>query len=375
MNEQRQSKIPQVPGKTPALTPPQMSPMIVRCAEMEELAILYACGEGDIVTRAGIEQHAILCPDCAVVLAREVLLQQAVSAVDGPADLADRSGILLAQCRSQLAESLDDQHARSNPTEWKAVVSPVQWWMVLRNTLVYHPALSMIALVMTSFLAGVAGQRMRAPAVVIVPAPAAVATEANAADTPRLTEQQLQNAGSANVRWVAPSSTRTPLVQVQLMSQTPMSIEGPTDDADVRHALTYVLSHDQKFDPSARMDALEVLSNCTADAGVRHAMCAAARADHHPAVRIKALESLQGLEEDPEVRQTLLDVLQNDVNPGVRVEAINQLLNSLHLDNPSGPVDQKIVGALRDCVHNDPNDYIRFQSAAALDQIGASNRP
>jgi hypothetical protein len=352
-----------------------MAPMIVRCAEMEELAILYACGEGNLATRAGVEQHVALCPHCAAALAREVRLQQLVSALDDPADTMDRSGLLLAQCRSRLAESIDDQQARSNPTEWKAVVSPVQWWMVLRNTLVYHPALSMVALVVTSFLAGVAGQRMRAPVTVIVPAPAAVTTEANAADTPRLTEQQLQNAGSANVRWVAPSSTRIPNVEVQLMSQTPMSIEGPTDDVDVRHALTYVLSHDQKFDPSARMDALEVLSNCTADAGVRHAMCAAARADHYPAVRIKALESLQGLEQDPEVRQTLLDVLQNDVNPGVRVEAINQLLNSLHLDNPSGHVDPKIIGALRDCVHNDPNDYIRFQSAEALQEIGASNLP
>jgi hypothetical protein len=371
VNEHRQSEM----WQTPRETPPQMAPIIVRCAEMEELAIVYACGEGDLATRAGIELHTAQCPNCAALLAREVRLQKVISARDDPADSVDRSGLLLAQCRSQLAESLDDQQARSNPTEWKAVISPVQWWMVLRNTLVYHPALSMLVLVVTSFIAGVVGQQMRAPAVVIVPAPPAVTTVANAADTPRLTEQQLQNAGSASVRWVAPSSTRIPNVQVQLMSQMPMSIEGPTDDADVRHALTYVLSHDQKFDPSARMDALEVLSNCTADAGVRHAMCTAARADHHPAVRIKALESLQGLEQDPEVRQTLLDVLQNDVNPGVRVEAINQLLNSLHLDDPSGPVDRKIIGALRDCVHNDPNDYIRFQSAAALQQIGASNLP
>jgi hypothetical protein len=347
----------------------------VQCSEFEELAILYACGEGDAAHRLSIEQHSAQCANCAAMLAREIRLQHAIAAIDDPVELLDGSGLLLAQCRSQFAESLDDLQARANPTEWKEVVSPVQWWRVLRNTLVYHPALSMLALVVTSFLAGVAGQRMRVAPVVIVPATPAIATEANASDTPRLTEQQLQSAGSANVRWVAPSSTRIPQVQVQLMSQTPMNIEGPTDDADVRHALTYVLSHDQKFDADARMDALEVLSNCTADSGVRHAMCTAARVDHHPAVRIKALESLQGLEQDPEVQQTLLDVLQNDVNPGVRVEAINQLLNSLHLDNPSGHVSAKIIGALRDCLHNDPNDYIRLESADALQQIASKNLP
>jgi hypothetical protein len=356
-----------------------MPRMNIRCSDMEELAILYACGETDPPTRTAIELHAGHCHACASILSRELSLHAAIASFDDPAELLDRSGLLLAQCRSRLAESLDDLQVRSNPSEWRAMFSPVQWWLVLRNTLVYHPALSMIALVVTSFLAGVAGQRMRVAPVILVPARSESAIAATvpatlqpaSADTPRLTEQQLQSAGSANVQWVTPSSTRTPQVQVQLMSPTPMSIVGSTDDYDVRRALTYVLSHDQRFDSNARMDSLEVLRMCAADPDVRSTLCTAARSDHHPAVRIKALEALQGREDDPIVRQTLLDVLQNDVNAGVRIEAINQLLSGLHLDRVSGPANPQIVSALRDAATGDPNDYIRLESTAALQQLGA----
>src|SRR5258706_16376122 len=74
---------------------------------------------------------------------------------------------------------------------------------------------------------------------------------------PKVTEQQLQSAGSANVAWVTPSGSRTPTVQVQLMSQAPMNIVGPPDDADVQRALRFVLANGRQFDSTARMDSLE----------------------------------------------------------------------------------------------------------------------
>jgi len=85
-------------------------------------------------------------------------LHQGIASFDQPADSLDRSGLLLAQCRSELSEALDDQQARSNQPGWRGVFSPVAWWTVLRDTLVYHPAMSMTALVVAGFLAGVAGQ-------------------------------------------------------------------------------------------------------------------------------------------------------------------------------------------------------------------------
>jgi HEAT repeat protein len=92
-------------------------------------------------------------------------------------------------------------------------------------------------------------------------------------------------------------------------------------------------------------------------------------------VRIKALEALQGFEQDSTVRQTLTEALQNDDNSGVRVEAINLLLNALRAENSSGMADPKILAVLRDRRRNDPNNYIRLQSAAALRQMNDGGLP
>jgi HEAT repeat protein/putative zinc finger protein len=338
----------------------------VRCEDIESLAVLYACDELDAGARAELEAHLAACPSCAAVVSREARLQQAVASLEQPADSLDRSGLLLAQCRSQLAESLDDQQARANRSAWRSVFSPVAWWGALRHTLIYHPAMSMTFLVVAGFLAGVAGQRLRVvPSQVISPRPAMTVSA-----SPKITDQQLQSAGSAHVAWVTPSGSRTPTVQVQLMSQTPMNIVGAPDDADVERALTFVLENSQRFDPDARLDSLDVLRTRAADPAVRRSLCAAARLDRNPGVRMKAIEALQGFEQDPAVRQTLLDALQSDDNSGVRVEAINLLVSALQSNNGSAAPDTLTLEVLRDRLRNDPNNYVRLQSAAALRELG-----
>jgi anti-sigma factor RsiW len=347
----------------------------VRCEEIEQLAVLYICDELDPAARTAVETHTARCPACATVVLREARLHRAIASFDQPADSLDPSGLLLAQCRSELAEALDDRQAAANQpgwpatAGWRAVFSPAAWWTALRDTLVYHPATSMAALVVVGFLAGLAGQRLR------VTAPASPRPVMTASSAPKLTEQQLQSAASANVAWVTPSDSRTPMVQVQLMSQAPMNIVGSPDDADVQRALTFVLENGQRFDSGVRMDSLEVLRTRCADPEVRRAVCTAALSDRNPGVRIKALDALQGFEQDPTVRQTLLEALQNDSNSGVRVEAINLLVSSLRAEGSSAPADPRILGVLRDRVRNDPNKYVRQQSAAALRQIGASELP
>jgi hypothetical protein len=339
--------------------------VILRCEEIEQFAVLYVCDELDANVRADLEAHIAKCPDCAVVVSRETRLHQEIASFDQPADSLDRSGLLLAQCRSQLAEALDDQLARANQPGWRAVFSPVAWWTVLRDTLVYHPAMSMAALVVAGFIAGVAGQKVRVT--FTPPAPPVMTASA----TPKVTEQQLQSAGSANIAWVTPSGSRTPTVQVQLMSQAPMNIVGAPDDADVQRALRFVLANEKRFDSSARMDSLDVLRTRCADPEVRHAVCNAALSDGNPGVRIKALEALQGFEQDSTVRQTLIEALQNDSNSGVRIEAMNLALNALRADGSVGTVDPNILAVLRDRLRNDSNNDIRLQSAAALRQLNA----
>ena len=343
---------------------------IVRCQEIEQLAVLYACDELDFAARLAVDAHAAQCANCSAVVSREARLHQEISSFDQPADSLDRSGLLLAQCRNQLAEALDDQVARANQPGWSALFSPLAWWTGLRDTLVYHPAMSMAALVVVGFLAGVAGQRMPFVTPITTTATAPTATAMTASAQPKVTEQQLQSAGSANVAWVTPSESRTPTVQVQFMSQAPMNIVGSPDDADVQRALRFVLANGHRFDATARMDSLDVLRTRCADSDVRHAVCAAALSDPYPGVRIKALQALQGFDQDPTVQQTMIDALQNDDNPSVRVEAINHVISSLHAKNSAGTVDPNLVAVLRDRVRNDPNNFIRLQSAAALRQLG-----
>jgi HEAT repeat protein len=154
-----------------------------------------------------------------------------------------------------------------------------------------------------------------------------------------------------------------------------MNIVGAPDDVDVLRALRFVLENSQRFDPDARLDSLDVLRTRAADPEVRRSLCAACRMDRNPGVRMKALEALQGFEQDPEVRQTILDALQSDDNSGVRVEAIDILLNALRSGNGFAASDQQTLDVLRDRLRNDPNNYVRLQSQAALRELGSADRP
>jgi len=55
----------------------------------------------------------------------------------------------------------------------------------------------------------------------------------------------------------------------------------------------------------------------------------------------------------------------------VRVEAINLIVSALQSNNGSGLPDPQTLGVLRDRLRNDPNNYVRLQSAAALREFGA----
>jgi len=360
----------------------QQGGQMIRCEEIESLAVLRACDELDDASRISLDAHLAQCPTCAAVVSREGLLQNAIASLDQPADSLDRSGLLLAQCRSELAESLDDREARANRTAGSPIFSPVAWWGALRHTLIYHPAMSMAVLVVVGFLAGVAGQRLPvAPVPVVVTRPAvapAVTSASNsvapAPSTPnKLTDEQLRSADSAHIAWVTPSGSQTPSVQVQLMAPTPMNIVGAPDDAQVQRALTFLLENGQRFDPDVRLDSLDVLRRNAADPDVRRTLCAAARLDRNPGVRIKALEALQGFEQDPAVRGALLDALESDGNSGVRVVAIHLLFAALQSEGAfaaSGAPDPQMLEVLRDRLSNDPNPVVRQQSAAALHEFG-----
>src|SRR5712691_1249634 len=351
----------------------------VSCRDVAPLLVFYACDEVSDKERKQIQAHIANCQACTAQLAEESQLQEAMVAAPQPADELDSSGILLSQCRSELAEALDDLSAPPIQEHWR----PFGWlgrWMALR------PAWSGALLVLFGIVVGVQvlpwlrngnngnanGQAM------------------NVMAKPPLTKDQLDKMEVAGINFSPSSDAGSPNVQLHLSAEQPMVLTGSVDDSDMRHVLTYVVERGERFDAGVRLDCLEALKAVSRDQQVRQALIAAARKDQNPAVRMKALESLRDASSDDDVRQTLLDALQHDANPGVRVEAVNVLVGSLqHRESeetvPEAPEatrvvkpgraeeDQsveRVVRALEQLQHRDPSRYVRLRSAAALRQIG-----
>ena len=356
---------------------------LTRCAEIAPLLVFHACDEVSAEERARIETHLAGCAECRAQLDEEKSLNAALADIARSADLLDSSGTLLARYRSELSEALDDLAAPPLRQHWQ----PFGWmrrWMALR------PAWSAALLVVAGGLVGAqvlqwlpGNSGMNGPAL-------------NVLATPTITEDQLSKMNVAGINF-APSTDSGPgTVQVRLRAEQPLVLSGNVDDADVRRVLTYVIANGSRFDPGVRLDCLDALKSRTSDAEVREALLSAAREDQNPAVRMKAPESLRDSVDDPAVRDVLLDALQHDANSGGRVEAVNLLGRSLEGDElssqqapkrsgqkaqsmtpPAGQASEtadasveRIIHALEELQHRDPNRYVRLRSAAALRQIG-----
>jgi hypothetical protein len=351
----------------------------VKCEDIAPLLVFYACNEVSDRERKQIDAHVASCPACAAQLAEESQLQEAMVAAPQPADELDSSGILLSQCRSELAEALDDLSAPPIQEHWR----PFGWlrrWMALR------PAWSGALLVLFGIVVGVqvlpwlrngnngnaSGQAM------------------NVMAKPRLTDDQLSKMVVGGINFPPSTGSGSPDVQLQLSAEEPLVLNGNVQDSDMRRVLTYVVENGERFDAGVRLDCLEALKAASRDQQVRQALIAAARKDQNPAVRMKALESLRDASSNDDVRQALLDALQHDGNPGVRVEAVNVLVGSLQhraseetapevpdatpVIKPDRPEEdqsvERVVRALQQLQHRDPSRYVRLRSAAALRQIG-----
>lgn len=356
---------------------------LTRCADVAPLLVFYACDEVSAEERAQIERHLATCADCRTQLGEEESLNSVLADAPQAADLLDSTGTLLARYRSELSEALDDLSAPPLRQHWQ----PFGWmrrWMALR------PAWSAALLVVAGALVGVQILRW-------LPGNSGTNGPAlNVVATPTITEDQLSKMNVAGINFGPATEAGPGTVQVRLRAEQPLVISGNVDDADVRRVLTYVIANGNRFDPGVRLDCLDALRARTSDAEVRKALLSAARNDQNPAVRIKALESLRDSADDPAVRDVLLGTLQHDANSGVRVEAVNLLVRSLEGDAetpaPSGAKRvgqaarawasragqasaadasiERIIHALEELQHSDPNRYVRLRSAAALRQIG-----
>ena len=359
------------------------------CEQVAPLLVFYACEEVDAAEASLIEQHLSACESCRAQLAEENNLLATMSTLPQEADRLDGSGVLLAQCRSELAENLDDM-VRPPVLEKTPVFSTFRRWMALR------PVWSGAALVFAGLLVGVQTSHWYTARNNPNPLEQAV----NVRPGPHISDDQLSRISVAGINFTPSAGSGEQNVRVELNAEQPMELTGNLDDSDVRRVLTYVVKSGDRFDPGMRLDCLDALKERAQDLEVRGALLAAARKDQNPAVRLKALEALRDSVSEEPVRELLLNTLKHDTNPGVRVEAVNLLVSSL--DKPNEIADLQVVmpgvpseharmmqraaaenasdaswdGVIRELEtlqHNDPSRYVRLRSAAALRQLNARN--
>jgi hypothetical protein len=332
------------------------------CGSAERLLIYYACDEATAEERAAVEQHVGECANCAAMLAVELRLQQMLATMPQSADELDLAGELLAQCRSELAEALDD--SRNHGTlglQPQGLFARCFAWC--RMEMAVHPAMGAAFFV----LMGLAVGR-------IMPAPANGTQQAGLIPTstvyasPRISDQELQNMNVSGIYLVPDGAAGTQNIEVHLRAMKPMVVSGGPDDSDVKRVLSFVMMNGQRFDSDVRMDSVDVLRSRTSDVDIRRVLCASSRHDTNPGVRLRALEALHGFEQDDTVRDALLDALMHDTNPGVRIEAVNEL--SATVEAGKATADPRIARVLRDLSEHDSNNFIRLRAAAAIRNLG-----
>lgn len=346
------------------------------CAEVAALLVFYACDEVDEHERAVIESHLAACAQCRTQLQEEHDFRRVAGELPQASDQLDPTGILLTRLRSELAEALDDIRT---PREKEK--SPAFGW--LRNWMALHPAWSGALLVLVGLLAGAESTQWFSGQNDAVALDQAV----NVRPSRRLTEDQLSKMAVARVNFAPSDGSSAQNVRVQMSAEQPMELTGSLDDTEVQQVLAYVVKNGERFDSGIRLDCLDALKARAHDQEVRGALLCAARRDQNPAVRMKALEALRDSSADPEVREALLQALRHDANPGVRVEAVNLLVRALNEVQPHalmpapgsppmappGGSMENVIQALRELQHDDPNQYVRLRSAAALRQINDGN--
>lgn len=365
------------------------------CANVAALLVFYACDEVSDAERALVDAHLASCAACAEQLAQERRLNDAVRAAGQPADALDNAGVLLAQCRSELAEKIDELATPAHKERWR----PFGWarrWMALRPVwsgallVIFGVALGTQLLPWLQTANDVAG-----PAVNVLAAP-------------KLTDEQLSKMAVASVRVSPAANDADGNIQLRLNTEEPVELSGSVDDSDVRRVLTYVVGNGQRFDAGVRLDCLDALRSRIDDAQVRQALLSAARNDQSAAVRMKALESFRDAANEEDIREALLEVLRRDASPGVRVEAVNLLVRSVqederdavdaddegkasaegkanaHADQHEGALPREdaarsamdtTLRALTELQQRDPSRDVRLRSAAALRQIAARPQP
>lgn len=319
------------------------------CPEFETQIMLFALDELEGTERDSLEEHLDHCARCVGALAAERRMLEMLAAKQRP----EPSAALLSSCRNRFEDSLDEMDHRSVFARWAESIFPAHW-------LALHPAASVAMLLLIGFSIGtLAPWRSQVGTSSPSRPPATLGSMA-------LDNQELQSAAVSGINWTPSNDNRPPRVEVQMTTEKPLLVQGTVDDKEVKQVLLYVLHNNRRFCPDIRINAVELLRTRANDPDVQQALSQAVRIDGNAAVRLKALEALTDAQPNQNVVQTMLGALVQDTNIGVRVEAIN----SLRALSERGALlsDPQAATVLRDRMRTDSNNYIRLQSAAAIQQ-------
>ena len=247
-------------------------PQLNNCAEVAPLLVFYACDEVECA-RARTDR----CASCrsakraAACSAKNRNCKPQFQRVSQSADAMDPTGALLAQCRSELSEKLDDLEMPKVREHWMPF-GWVQRWMALRpawsaaGLIVFGVAIGTQLMPWLAVRSGGDDDRSTAQAV-------------NVTATPRLTDEQLSKMAVAGITFAPAPDAAPGTLQVQVRTEQPLMVVGSVDDDDVRRLLTFVVANGERFDPGTRLDCLDAVKARTDDEHVRKALVKAARTD------------------------------------------------------------------------------------------------
>jgi hypothetical protein len=363
------------------------------CESWQPLRSLAAAGgELDPAEESRLTAHLSECAACSADFVREKETLSVLAAQHAEPDAA-----LLATCRAGLQDALDREEDKGWIARSFGLLLPSSW-------ISPRPAWSAAILLLIGFSVG-----LFAPRLLLRNAPEHPRHEspARAASRPPLLLAQssrddksnrdsqtsrassnssspggsplqaldLHHATVAGINVLPASDGVAPEVQLQLaaqqpddvQSQQPYTLQGTVDDGDVRNVLLYVLRHGDLFAPDIRLGAVSALSLRSQNPEVHSALAHAMQQDRSAAVRLKALQALNGPSPNDLVSRMLLDAISSDQDQGIREQAVDTLRDLA--ESGQLPPSDYIVTALRHHARNDPDVYIRTQSAAVVREL------
>jgi HEAT repeats/Putative zinc-finger len=149
---------------------------------------------------------------------------------------------------------------------------------------------------------------------------------------------------------------------------TPVHIKGKLGDERVQQILAKALVNDDN--PGVRIRSASVLATNAegsqqTDPVVKRALITALESDGNAGVRREALKALTQFPFD-DIKNGMLYALLHDTNAGIRIAAINGLELTKY---ESRMQDSEIVNVLKEKMHSDDNNYIRFQARNILEEV------